>query len=70
VNHPEPQARLPAFDAEDALRFVAALQSVIDAVWRAHGEAMGERLLDRHIAKHGDAADAGPSLDDFDELPF
>lgn len=60
------QAHLPPLEGDDALRFVGLLQRIIDAVWRAHGLEMTERLMDR--SEHCPNTD--PSLDDVDELPF
>ena len=63
---PHPQAHLPPLDPDEALRFVALLQRIIDAVWRAHGLAMRERLLDQHVG----TSDSDVPLEDQDDLPF
>lgn len=60
------QAHFPALDPHEALRFVGLLQRVIDAVWRAHGQEMGERLIDQYVAE---LTDDGPPIDDR-EVPF
>lgn len=61
------QAHLPALEPDEALRFVALLQRVIDAVWRAYGQEMGERLIDQYVA---DANVEPPTIEDGDDLPF
>ncbi len=61
------QAHLPPLEPHEALRFVELLQHVINAVWRAHGQEMGERLIDRHIANP--ESEPLPFMDG-DDLPF
>ncbi len=46
---PSAHIRLPPLAADEALRLVAFLERVTDAIWRAHGEQMSERLLDRAV---------------------
>lgn len=61
------QAHFPVLEPDEALRFVDLLQRVIDAVWRAHGHEMGERLIDQYIA---DPATESHSFEDGEDLPF
>lgn len=37
---PHPQLHLPALEAHEALLLVAVCESIITAIWRAHGDAM------------------------------
>jgi len=38
------QIHLPPLDAEQAVMVVRVLKEAIDAIWRAHGDEMGEYL--------------------------
>lgn len=41
-------ANIPAhWEAHEALEIVTFLERIIDAVWRAHGDAMGRVLFER-----------------------
>jgi hypothetical protein len=43
---PHAQLHLPPLDGHQALLVVALCERLIAAVWRAHGDAMGEILLE------------------------
>ena len=44
------QIHLPVLQPEEALRFVALLERISAAIWKAHGQQMGECLIDAHTA--------------------
>ncbi len=41
-----PQLHLPPLDGHEALLIVAVCERIISAVWRAHGEDMGDILIE------------------------
>lgn len=43
---PHPQLHLPPLEGNEALLIVAICERIISAVWRAHGEAMGDILIE------------------------
>jgi hypothetical protein len=43
---PHPQLHLPSLEGNEALLLVAICERLIAAVWRAHGDAMGDILLE------------------------
>ena len=43
---------LPHLDADKALLLVATFEKAIDAIWRAHGDAMADRLAATGIQVH------------------
>lgn len=59
---PHAQIHLPPLSADYALTLVGILERAIDALWRAHGERMGELLQLRHATRPppGCVADGNP----------
>ena len=63
------------WNGEEALAFVAFLERLIDAVWRAHGLKMSRCLEKVHTQHHLQNANDRPSLDDpalfrYEPIPF
>jgi len=54
--------------ADEALRFVAILHQLVDAIWQTHGLQMSERLID--LARPIDLAPDEVLPDDDQDLPF
>lgn len=43
-NKKHARIHLPHMNADDALLVVALLEKAVEAIWRAHGDAMADRL--------------------------
>lgn len=67
----DPQVELPALTADEALRFVALLERISAAIWRAHGEEMGELLLSDPSRRRPLTDLSADPFEEFDDdLPF
>ena len=63
---PSARIRVPPLTADEALRLVAFLERVTNAIWRAHGNEMSQRLIDRAVRQP-----PRPPIDlDDSDLPF
>lgn len=77
---PHAQVHLPPLHPDDALLLVNVLEKAIAAIWRAHGEAMGDCLqttFDGSVSRPHDSVWCGnPNgskrelCDDEHEMPF
>lgn len=63
---PHAQIHLPPLDADDALLVARVLESVERAIWRAHGDAMADRIQLRRATRPppGAVADGNPDAPD------
>lgn len=72
--HSRAVVRLPPLGAEEALRLVDFLERCRSAIWAAHGEAMGELLLERYADRYAPPVDGDAALlralDQDGDLPF
>lgn len=63
------------WSGEEALAFVAFLNRLIEAIWRAHGHKMGRCLEKAHHSGHHPEHQVcldenDPALFDFEPIPF
>ncbi len=63
------QIHLPPLDVHEARLVVAVCEKIIDAVWRAHGEAMEESQAPRTPPEPpAPGGEGGPPADDLNDL--
>ncbi len=63
---------IPPITAEQALRFVALLERICEALWRVHGHEMGALIVERNAQRPPleVPSDPGLPLPDDDDMPF
>jgi hypothetical protein len=63
------QIHLPPLDVHEARLVIALCEKIIDAVWRAHGEALAEyQATPAPPELPAPAASGGPAADDLNDL--